>query len=129
VDLSTATLAAVAAPAAVTAATTTSAISAAAVTATTATISTTSTPTSAAWTWLTRTRLIYCERTAFDRLAVKVGDCLLGIGFGAHGDKCEAARFAGELVLHQGDFLDCARLGKKILKISFGGVEGKISYV
>jgi hypothetical protein len=53
----------------------------------------------------------------------------LCVRFGRHGHKRETARFAGEFILHQRDFLNRARLGEKILEIRFGCVEGKIAYV
>jgi hypothetical protein len=74
-------------------------------------------------------RFIHGQGTAFDRLAIELRDCLLGICFRCHGDKGEAARLTGELILHQRDLLDWSRLSEKILQICFGRVEGKISYV
>jgi hypothetical protein len=75
------------------------------------------------------TRFIHGQGTAFDRLAIEFRDCLLGVCFRCHGDKGEAARLTGELILHQRDLLDWSRLSEKILQICFGRVEGKISYV
>jgi hypothetical protein len=74
-------------------------------------------------------RFIHGQGTAFDRLAIELRDCLLGVCFRCHRDKGEAARLAGELILHQRDLLDWSRLSEKILQICFGRVEGKISYV
>ena len=74
-------------------------------------------------------RFVDRQRPAFHRLAVELGDCFLGVRFGCHRDKGEAARFTGELILHQRDLLDWSRLSEKILQICFGRVEGKISYV
>jgi hypothetical protein len=75
------------------------------------------------------TRLVHGQRPAFHRLTVELGDCFLGVRFRCHRDKRKAARFSGELVLHQRDLLNWSRLSEKILKICFGRVEGKISYV
>jgi hypothetical protein len=77
----------------------------------------------------TRTRFVHRQGPAFDGLAIELGDRFLRIGFIAHRDKSEAARFAGKFVLHKSDFLDGPGLGEKILEVSFGRVEGKISYV
>jgi hypothetical protein len=74
-------------------------------------------------------RFVHGQGTAFDRLAIELRDCLLGICFRCHRDKGEAARLTGELILHQRDLLDWSRLSEKILQICFGRVEGKISYV
>jgi hypothetical protein len=118
-----ATIAATASTAAV--ATTATAVATAAAAITTATSATTTT-------WrasFTRTRLVYRQRPAFHRLAVELGDRFLGVCFRCHRDKGKAARFSGELILHQRDLLNWPRLSEKILKICFGRVEGKISYV
>jgi hypothetical protein len=113
-----------AATSAVAATTSTAAIATAAAVRTTA-------ATSAATTWacFTWPSFVYSQGAAFDGLAVEFRDRFLRVCFVAHGDESEPARFAGELVLHEGDFLDSARLGEKILEIGFGCVEGKISYV
>ena len=77
----------------------------------------------------TGARFVHGQGSAFDRLAIELRDRLLGIGFGCHRDKGEAARLTGELILHQRDLLHWSRLSEKILQIRFGRVEGKISYV
>jgi hypothetical protein len=77
----------------------------------------------------TGARFVHGQRPALDRLAIEFRDCLLSVCFRCHGDKGEAARFTGELILHQRDLLHWPRLSEKILKIRFGRVEGKISYV
>jgi hypothetical protein len=122
-------------------ATATTTTTAAAVTAATATVAATATAavtatavaaTAAAATGRTRfawTRFVHGQRPAFNGLAVKVGDRLLRIGFAAHRDEGKAARFAGEFILHEGDFRDGACLREEVLKIGFGGIEGKISHV
>jgi localization factor PodJL len=76
-----------------------------------------------------RTRFVHGQGPTFDGLAIEIGDRFLRIGFISHGDKSEAARFAGEFVLHESDFGDRARLREEVLEIGFGGVEGKISDV
>jgi hypothetical protein len=77
----------------------------------------------------TGARFVHGQGPAFDRLAIELRDRLLGVCFRCHRDKGEAARFAGELILHQRDLLNWSRLSEKILQIRFGRVEGKISYV
>jgi hypothetical protein len=103
-------------------ATTTTAVATAAATITTATSATGRAS-------FTGARFVDRQWPAFYRLAIELGDCFLGVRFGCHRDKGEAARFTGELVLHQRDLLDRPRLSEKILQICFGRVEGKISYV
>jgi hypothetical protein len=76
-----------------------------------------------------RARFINSESPAFKGLTVNFRDCLLRICIGAHRDKREATRFAGELVLHKHDFLHCASLRKKLLQFVFGGIEWEISHV
>jgi len=124
--LTSAPLAAVAASAATTAAVATSTIAAAAAA---AIASTSSTTTATARSRFTRPCFVYGQGTAFDGLAVEVGDRFLRVGFTAHRDKGKTARFAGKFVLHEGDFLDRASLGEQILQVGFGSIEGKISYV
>jgi hypothetical protein len=80
-------------------------------------------------TWFARTRFVHGQGPTFNGLAIELGDRLLRIAFARHRDEREAARFTGELVLHQRDFLDWADAGKHVLEIGFRGVEGKISYV
>jgi hypothetical protein len=77
----------------------------------------------------TRARFVHGQRPAFDRLAIEFRDRLLGICFGCHRNKGEAARLTGELILHQRDLLHWSRLSEKILQIRFGRIEGKISNV
>jgi hypothetical protein len=121
------------APAATAVATPATAVAAAAatITAAAATVATAATSAAAAATGtrFARTRFVYRQGPALDGLAVELGDRFLRIGFIAHRDKSKAARFAGKFVLHESDFLDRAGLGEKILEVSFGRVEGKISYV
>jgi hypothetical protein len=120
--------------AAVATATTAAAISttAAAVASATAAASTPATAVAAATTWwasLTWASFVHGQWTTFDGLAIELADRLLRICVRRHRDECEAARFSGKLILHQRDLLDWPRLSEKILKIGFGRVEGKISYV
>src|SRR5205085_10821693 len=76
----------------------------------------TATTAAAAWrTWFARTRFINGERAPLERLAINFRNRLLRILVGAHRDKGEAARFAGEFVLHQHDFLHRTGLRKKLL--------------
>ena len=135
--LPTATAAASTAVATTTAATATTASAAVAAAATNVAAATTAasaaaTTVTAATTWwpcFTGARFIHGQRATFDSLSVELGDCLLRIRIRGHRDKGEAARFTGKLILHQRDLLHRARLSEKILQISFGRVEGKISYV
>jgi hypothetical protein len=123
-----ATTAAVATATAATAVTTT----AAAVATATAAASTPATAVAAATTWwasFTWASFVHGQRATFDGLAIELGDCLLRICVRRHRDESEAARFSGKLILHQRDLLNWSRLSEKILKIGFGRVEGKISYV
>jgi hypothetical protein len=84
----------------------------------------------ATWrTSFTRPGFVDRQRPTFDSFSVQLRDCVLGILLGCHCDECESARLTGELVLHERDFLNPARLGEKVLKIRLGRVEGKISYV
>jgi hypothetical protein len=62
-------------------------------------------------------------------LAIEFRDGILSVLFGTHGDKRKATRFAGEFVLHEGNFLHSAGLCEKLLKFVFRRVEGKIAYV
>jgi hypothetical protein len=106
------------------------AAAATAVSAAAATVTTTSA--AAATTWgasLTRPRFVYGQWPAFNGFAIQIRDRLLRVRLGRHGHKRETARFASEFILHQRDFLDCARRGEKVLEIWFGCVEGKIAYV
>jgi hypothetical protein len=102
---------------------------AAAIATTTTTVTATSAATAAGGPGFTWARFIHGQGAAFNRLAIEFRDGLLGVRIRCHRDKGEAARFAGELILHQRDLLDRSRLSEKILKICFGRVEGKISYV
>ena len=77
----------------------------------------------------TRACFVYGQRPAVNGFAIEFSDRLLRILLRAHRHEREAARFAGKLILHQRDLLDWSRLSEKILKIGFGRVEGKISYV
>ena len=78
---------------------------------------------------LARARLVYRERPALNRLAVQLADGVLRFLIRPHGDKGKAARFAGEFVLHQHDFLHRAGLREELLEFVFGRVEGEITYV
>jgi hypothetical protein len=75
------------------------------------------------------TRFIHGQRTALHGLAVKDADRLLRFLGGRHGDEGKSAGTARELVLHERDFGNGAGFGEGVLKIDFGGIEGKISDV
>jgi hypothetical protein len=124
------TLAAIAAStaAAAVAAATTTVAAAATATIAAATIAAT-TAAASGWTRFARTRFVDSKRPAFNRFAVELGDRFLCIGLVRHGDEGEAARLAGEFVLHEGNFINCADLSEEILEFRFSGIEGKISYV
>jgi hypothetical protein len=89
----------------------------------------TATAATAWWARLARTRFVHGQGTAFECRAIDFRNCLLRICVGGHGDESEATGFAGEFVLHQHDFLNWARFGKKLLKFIFGGVKWEISHV
>jgi hypothetical protein len=76
-----------------------------------------------------RASLVDRQRPAFNSLAIEFRDGVLSVLFGTHGDKRKAARFAGEFVLHEGNFLHSASLCEKLLQFVFRRVEGKIAYV
>ena len=46
-----------------------------------------------------------------------------------HRHESESTGFAREFVLHEGRFGHGSNCGEVVLKIHFGGIEGKISYV
>jgi len=77
----------------------------------------------------TRTSFVHGEGTTLHILAVEEVDRLLGVFIGRHRDKGKTTGFARELILHERDFRDRAGLGEGVLKVDFGGVEGKISDV
>ena len=77
----------------------------------------------------TRTRFIHRQRATVKGLAVELRDRILRIGIAAHGHEREAARFAGEFVLHQHHFGHGTGLREIILEISLRRVEGEISNV
>src|SRR4051812_2366729 len=123
--------AAIATSTAISAAATTAAVAAATAAAVAATTITAAAATSAAAgrTRFTGTRFVHGQGPAFDGLPIELRDGLLRVCLTRHRDKREAARFTGELVLHQRDFLHWTYAGKHILQVGFGSVEGKISYV
>jgi len=53
---------------------------------------------------------IYCQRPAFDCLAIEFRNGVLSVLFRTHGDESKATRLAGESVLHESDFLHSASL-------------------
>src|SRR5437588_9494725 len=124
-------LATVSAPSAVTAATTIAPATASAVTAAAATISAATTPAASAArrSSLSRTRFVDGQSAPFYRLPINLGDRVLGVLLRSHRHESEAARFPGEFILHQGDFLHSARLREKLLQFVFRRIEGKITYV
>ena len=126
--VATTSAAATAAVASATAAITTAAASVATATATSA-ASTAIAAATARWACFARSRFVHGQRPTFNSLAVELGDRLLRVLLRRHGDEGKAARFPGELVLHEGDFLHRADAREEILQIRLGRVEGKISYV
>jgi hypothetical protein len=95
----------------------------------TATVTAAATTTATGRTWLARASFVHGQWPSFDGFAVIFRDCFLCIGLRRHSDECEAARFTGEFVLHQADFLHRPDSSEHILEIGLGRVEGKISYV
>src|SRR5262249_38596016 len=67
-------------------------------------------PSAAGWSRFSRAGLIHGQRSAFNGLPVEFRDGVLSVLLGTHGDKRKATRFAGEFVLHQGNFLHSASL-------------------
>jgi hypothetical protein len=57
-----------------------------------------------------RASLIHGQWPAFNCLSVEFRDGALSVLFGTHRDKRKATRFAGEFVLHEGNFLHRAGL-------------------
>ena len=53
---------------------------------------------------------IYCQRPAFDCLAIEFRNGVLSVLVRTHRDESEAARLARESVLHESDFLHSASL-------------------
>src|SRR5437762_13908384 len=53
---------------------------------------------------------IYCQRPAFDCLAIEFRNGVLSVLVRTHGDESKATRLAGESVLHKSDFLHSASL-------------------
>jgi hypothetical protein len=113
-------LAAVFAPAA-TVATAIAAITTAAATATAVAAAT------AARTFFARARFIHRQGSAIETFAIERLNCGICILFIFHGDKGETAGAAAEFVHNQIHFQNVAMGGEHILKLVFGGVEGKIS--
>jgi hypothetical protein len=103
---------------------TASAVTAAAAAAVTATTTAATGRAGLAW-----PRFVHGQRSAFDSFAVKLRNRVLRFLVGAHRDKSESARLAGELILHQHDFLHGAGLREEFLQFVFRRVEGEISYV
>jgi len=60
---------------------------------------------------------------------MELRDCVLRIGVVRHGDEREAARFAGEFVLHEEDFGHGTDLCKIILEVRLGRVEREVAHV
>jgi hypothetical protein len=83
----------------------------------------------AGWSRFPRPSLVHRQRPAFNGLAIEFRDGVLSVLVGAHGDKRKAPRFAGEFVLHKGNFLHSTGLCEKLLEFVFRRVEGKIAYV
>ena len=71
---------------------------------------------------------VYSEVTSVQIRAIQGTESLLCFLVGAHGDKGEAAGTSAGAVHHEVGFEDGAVSGKRVLKIVFSGVEGKISY-
>ena len=98
------------APAAV--ATTTATTAAAAVTTATTPVSTAAAPapTAARRTGFAGPGFVYSQRPTFDGLTIELRDGRLSVRLSTHRDEGEAARLAGEFVLHERHFRDRAGL-------------------
>jgi hypothetical protein len=81
---------------------------------TTATVSATTTAVTASATAgrsrFPRASLIHGQWPALNGLSIEFRDGVLSVLVGTHGDKRKATRFAGEFVLHEGNFLHSAGL-------------------
>lgn len=73
-----------------------------------------------------RPRFVHRQGPPLELLAMKLGDGRVGLGLGAHFNKCKTARTSGGAILHDVHCDDGARRCKIILQIIFGGTEGKI---
>jgi hypothetical protein len=78
---------------------------------------------------LTGPGLVHGQVATTDLFAACAFDCGGAFGGTAHRDKRESAGLARGMVCHQSYIGRGAELVKKILKIVFGGIEGKITYV
>src|SRR5438128_12396363 len=75
------------------------------ISATTTTAAVAAASATAGWPRFPRPSLIHGQRSAFNGLAIEFRDGVLSVLVGTHGDKRKATRFAGEFVLHEGNFL------------------------
>jgi hypothetical protein len=123
--------AATVAPATTAAATTITAAAATIAAATTAAAAAVAATAAAAtwWARLARTSFVNRQRPTFNGLPVELRDRRLSVGVRAHGHEGEAARLAGEFVLHERHFLDWSSLREKLLQFVFGRIEREIAYV
>jgi hypothetical protein len=62
------------------------------------------------WSRFSGASFIHRQRPAFDGLAIEFRNGVLSVLVRTHGDESEAARLAGESVLHESDFLHSASL-------------------
>jgi hypothetical protein len=78
---------------------------------------------------IARARFVDAEGASLDLLAVKLGDGVLSVCLGGHGDEGESAGFAREFILHEQDFGDGAGLRKHVLQLEFRCRERQVAYV
>jgi hypothetical protein len=76
----------------------------------------------------TRTRFIHRQCASIQRLAVQALNSLIGFFLAGHGDKPETARTIRCAIHHHIDLRDGAELGKSVLEIVFGKIEGEVPY-
>ena len=73
-----------------------------------------------------RTRLVDGEIATVEIFSVELRDRRLCLSIAGHGDEAEAAGVSGHFVLHESCLGDAAGTCEEVLKVVFGGVEGKI---
>jgi hypothetical protein len=124
VTVATATAATITATTTTVAATATAAATAISTTATAAAARSATAPTTALF---TRAGDVHCEGAIIQLGAIQAFHSFLRFLFGGHRNETETAGAAGHTISHKIGFQNCAVLGKSILKLVFGDVEGKIS--
>ncbi len=94
---------------------------------TTRSTATATTTAAAGRTIFTRTSHVDRKGATIELLTVQSVNCFLCFVGAAHGDETETARTAAHAIHHQVGFHNGAVCGKRVGKVVFSGVEGKIS--